>query len=160
MSDPLVRGAARGRRLRCWRSGARRSSTRISTAVERELGAALDDPAVRGARCVVITGGERAFSAGADVTEMRDMDPAAILAYYRDTGGVYERVARLPQPTIAAIAGFCLGGGFELATATDFRVADAGATFGLPEVNIGIVPELRRDAPAHAAARDRAGRRS
>ena len=71
---------------------------------------------------------------------MRDMDPAAILAYYRDTGGVYERVARLPQPTIAAIAGYCLGGGFELATATDFRVADAGATFGLPEVNIGIVP--------------------
>jgi enoyl-CoA hydratase/carnithine racemase len=112
----------------------------LSTDVERALGAALDDPDVTGARCVVVTGSERAFSAGADVTEMRDMDPAAILAYYRDTGGVYERVARLPQPTIAAIAGYCLGGGLELATATDFRVADAGATFGLPEVGIGIVP--------------------
>ena len=71
---------------------------------------------------------------------MRDMDPGSVLAYYRETGGVYDRVARLPQPTIAAIAGYCLGGGLELASATDFRVADAGATFGLPEVAIGIVP--------------------
>jgi enoyl-CoA hydratase/carnithine racemase len=53
---------------------------------------------------------------------------------------VYDRVARLPQPTIAAIAGYCIGGGLELASAMDFRVADVGATFGLPEVAIGIVP--------------------
>ena len=139
MSDPLVEVRREGAvAVLTFRREEKLNA--ISTAVERALGAALDDPDVRGARCVVITGGERAFSAGADVTEMRDMDPAAILAYYRDTGGVYERVARLPQPTIAAIAGYCLGGGFELATATDFRVADAGATFGLPEVNIGIVP--------------------
>ena len=88
----------------------------------------------------MITGGPRAFSAGADVTELRDQDPAAILAYYRETGGVYERIARLPQPTISAIAGYCIGGGLELALATDFRVADATATFGLPEVEIGILP--------------------
>jgi enoyl-CoA hydratase/carnithine racemase len=112
----------------------------LSSALEGALDAALRHPDVRASACVVITGGPRAFSAGADVNELRDMDPAAILAYYRDTGGVYERVARLPQPTIAAIAGHCLGGGFELALATDFRVAEASASFGLPEVGIGILP--------------------
>jgi enoyl-CoA hydratase/carnithine racemase len=112
----------------------------LSAALEAELGAALDHPDVRASACVVITGGPRAFSAGADVNELRDLDPAAILAYYETTGGVYERVARLAQPTISAIAGYCLGGGFELALATDFRVADASASFGLPEVGIGILP--------------------
>jgi enoyl-CoA hydratase/carnithine racemase len=112
----------------------------LSSALEGALGDALDHPDVHASPCVVITGGPRAFSAGADVGELRDMDPAAILAYYRDTGGVYERVARLPQPTISAIAGHCLGGGFELALATDFRIADTTASFGLPEVGIGILP--------------------
>ena len=112
----------------------------LSTAVEAQLGDALEHPDVRSAPVVVITGGPRAFSAGADVNEMGDMDPAAILAYYRQTGGVYERVARMPQPTIAAISGYCIGGGFELALATDFRVADDSAVFGLPEVAIGILP--------------------
>jgi enoyl-CoA hydratase/carnithine racemase len=112
----------------------------LSAELEAALDAALERPEVRDARAVVITGGERAFSAGADVTELRDADPAAILAYYRATGGVYERVAALPQPTIAAIAGWCLGGGFELALACDFRVAEQSAVFGLPEVRIGILP--------------------
>jgi enoyl-CoA hydratase/carnithine racemase len=112
----------------------------LSTAVEAALSDALRDDRVRRSACVVVTGGPRAFSAGADVTEMRGLDPAAILAYYRETGGVYEEVAALPQATIAAIAGFCLGGGLELALACDFRVADATASFGFPEVGIGIVP--------------------
>jgi len=112
----------------------------LSSALEGALKAALERPEVRDSRAVVITGGERAFSAGADVGELRDMDPAAILAYYRSTGDVYERVAALPQPTIAAVAGYCLGGGLELALACDFRVAEAGAVFGLPEVAIGILP--------------------
>jgi enoyl-CoA hydratase/carnithine racemase len=112
----------------------------LSSALERALGEALDHPDVRSSACLVITGGPRAFSAGADVTELRDLDPAAIADYYRETGGVYERVARLPQPTISAIAGHCLGGGFELALATDFRIADTTASFGLPEVGIGILP--------------------
>jgi enoyl-CoA hydratase/carnithine racemase len=112
----------------------------LSSALEGALDAALDHPDVRASACVVITGGPRAFSAGADVSELRDLDPAAILAYYRATGGMYERVARMPQPTISAIAGHCLGGGFELALATDFRVAETTATFGLPEVGIGILP--------------------
>jgi enoyl-CoA hydratase/carnithine racemase len=112
----------------------------LSSALEGALQEALVRPEVRDARCVVITGGERVFSAGADVGELRDRDPAAILGYYRATGDVYERVACLPQPTIAAIAGYCLGGGMELALACDFRVADQGAVFGLPEVAIGILP--------------------
>jgi enoyl-CoA hydratase/carnithine racemase len=112
----------------------------LSTALEAAIGDALDHDDVRASACVVFTGGPRAFSAGADVGELRDMDPAAILDYYRATGGVYERVARLSQPTVSAIAGHCLGGGFELALATDFRVAETTASFGLPEVGIGIVP--------------------
>jgi enoyl-CoA hydratase/carnithine racemase len=112
----------------------------LSTALERALADALGREDVRSSACVVFSGGERAFSAGADVGELRDLDPASILEYYRETGDVYERVAALPQPTISAIAGYCLGGGFELALATDFRVADRSAVFGLPEVGIGIVP--------------------
>jgi enoyl-CoA hydratase/carnithine racemase len=112
----------------------------LSTALEGALGEALDSAAVRDAAAVVITGGASTFSAGADVTEMREQEPAAILDYYRATGAVYERVAALPQPTIAAIAGWCLGGGLELALACDFRVAGESARFGLPEVRIGILP--------------------
>jgi len=64
----------------------------------------------------------------------------AIAEYYRGSGAVYEAVAALPQPTVAAIAGYCLGGGFELALAADLRVADETAVFGLPEVGLGILP--------------------
>ncbi|MFD4971718.1 enoyl-CoA hydratase/isomerase family protein [Streptomyces sp. NPDC058424] len=112
----------------------------LSTHLERELLRALDDKAVTTSRAVVLTGGDRVFSAGADTGELRDMTPEAIAAYYRDSGAVYEKVAALPQPTVSAIAGYCLGGGLELALATDFRVADPTAVFGLPEVGIGILP--------------------
>jgi enoyl-CoA hydratase/carnithine racemase len=88
----------------------------------------------------VLTGAGRAFSAGADLDELSRGDPAAVLAYYRDAGAVYERFAALPQATIAAIGGYCLGGGLELALAADFRVAEESAVFGLPEVSLGIVP--------------------
>lgn len=112
----------------------------LSMELERALARALAREDVRSSACVVFTGGERAFSAGADVGELRDLDPASILAYYRDSGDVYERVSALPQPTVSAIAGYCLGAGFELALATDFRLADRTAVFGLPEVALGIVP--------------------
>jgi enoyl-CoA hydratase/carnithine racemase len=112
----------------------------ISSDVERALLEALAGPDVRESRCVVFAGGERAFSAGADLKEERDESPSGIDAYYRDTGDVYERIASLPQPTFSAISGWCLGAGFELALATDFRVADETAVFGLPEVGLGIVP--------------------
>jgi enoyl-CoA hydratase/carnithine racemase len=112
----------------------------ISTEVERALLDALAGPGVRESRCVVFTGGEKAFSAGADLKEVRDESPAGIDGYYRDTGDVYERIAALPQPTFTAISGWCLGAGFELALATDFRIADETTVFGLPEVELGILP--------------------
>ncbi len=112
----------------------------LSSAVERELDAVIASEEVTSSSAVVISGAGKAFSAGADIHEMREQSVASILGYYRTTGEVYERVASLRQPTIAAINGYCLGGGFELALACDFRVADAAAVFGLPEVAIGIVP--------------------
>jgi enoyl-CoA hydratase/carnithine racemase len=112
----------------------------ISTAVERALLDALAGPDVADCRAVVFAGGERAFSAGADLLEERDESLGGIETYYRDTGDVYERIAALPQPTFSAISGWCLGAGFELALATDFRIADETAVFGLPEVELGIVP--------------------
>ena len=110
----------------------------LSTAVERELLAALGSTQLRESACVVFAGAGRAFSAGADITELRDNDPDAIAAYYRDTGDVYEQIGALPQPTVSAVHGYCLGGGLELALATDFRIADETATFGFPEVSLGI----------------------
>jgi enoyl-CoA hydratase/carnithine racemase len=112
----------------------------LSTALEGDLKDALETDELRTCACVVLTGSERAFSAGADVDELQGRNPAAVIDYYRATGDVYERVAALPQPTLSAIAGYCLGGGLELALATDFRVADEKAVFGFPEVSIGILP--------------------
>ena len=110
----------------------------LSTALERAIGEALDE--IGPSRAVVITGSERAFSAGADLSEMADRSPEEVMAYYRDTGRVYERVAALELPTVSAISGYCLGGGLELALATDFRIADPSAVFGFPEVALGILP--------------------
>ena len=112
----------------------------LSGELERDLGSALDGDDVRSSACVVLNGAGRAFSAGADITEFLERTPEAVIAYYRETGSVYERVAALPQPTLSAIHGYCLGGGLELALATDFRIADDTAVFGFPEVSLGIIP--------------------
>jgi len=128
----------------------------LSTALEDDLATAIGSEEVASSRVVVIEGAGRAFSAGADVNEMRGQTPGDVLGYYRTTGEVYERVADLPQPAIAAIHGYCLGGGLELALACDLRVADTTAVFGLPEVSIGIVPSsggLHRLVRAVGAAR-------
>ena len=112
----------------------------LSTELEADLQRALASDVVAEAGAVVVAGEGRAFSAGADVSEFRDRDPASILAYYRATGDVYERVATLAAPTVAAIHGYCLGGGLELALACDFRVAERSAVLGFPEVALGILP--------------------
>lgn len=112
----------------------------ISEQMERELCDAVSTPEVREARCVVFTGGPDVFSAGADLNEWRDYTPAEIMASYRGTGDFAERVADLPIPTLSAISGWCVGGGLELALATDFRIAETGARFRLPEVALGILP--------------------
>lgn len=112
----------------------------LSTHMEAALLNALGGEQVANSRAVVVTGGPSVFSSGADTTELQTMTPETIAAYYRSTGTVYEKFAALRQPTVAAISGYCLGGGLELALTADIRVADSTAVFGLPEVGIGILP--------------------
>jgi enoyl-CoA hydratase/carnithine racemase len=111
----------------------------ISSEVERALHDALAGEVVRSSSAVVVAGEGRAFSAGADISEFEGRSPEDVLRYYRETGGVYEELAALPQPTIAAVHGYCLGGALELALALDFRIADETAVFGFPEVSLGIL---------------------
>jgi enoyl-CoA hydratase/carnithine racemase len=111
----------------------------ISSDVERVLHKALLSDVVRTSGAIIVAGEGRAFSAGADISEFEGRSPEDVLRYYHDTGGVYEELAALPQPTIAAIHGYCLGGALELALALDFRIADETAVFGFPEVSLGIL---------------------
>jgi enoyl-CoA hydratase/carnithine racemase len=112
----------------------------ISEQMERELCDAVASAEVREAPCVIFTGGPEVFSAGADLNEWRDYTPGEIMASYRATGDFAERVADLPMPTLSAVSGWCVGGGLELALATDFRIAEPSARFRLPEVALGILP--------------------
>lgn len=89
-------------------------------------------------RAVVITGGERFFASGADIRRLRDLTPAAYMSSTRSAA--WQRFARFPKPMVAAAAGFCLGGGSELALLCDFIVAADNAVFGQPEVGLGILP--------------------
>ncbi|MCI4371049.1 MAG: enoyl-CoA hydratase-related protein [Thermoplasmata archaeon] len=95
-----------------------------------------------GIRCVVVTGsGDRAFSAGADLTSFGDMSKAfKVWQFSRRAEDVMNRLANFPKPTIAAINGHCFGGGLELALACDFRIAAKRAKLGQTEVNLGLVP--------------------
>jgi enoyl-CoA hydratase len=108
------------------------------TALRDRLRELADDPSVRG---VVLTGaGEKAFVAGADIKYMSGLDPAGAAAW----GALGHEAARLleemPKPTIAAINGFALGGGCELALGCDLRYAASRAKLGQPEIDLGIVP--------------------
>lgn len=104
-----------------------------------EIGAALrsfvDDEDVR---VVVLTGNERAFAAGADVTEMLGKTSVDMLQSYRFKQ--WEAVWTFPKPLIAAVSGWCLGGGNELAMSCDMIVASETARFGQPEINLAIMP--------------------
>ena len=97
----------------------------------------LDDDAE--IRCIVLTGSEKAFAAGADIKEsFVEATPASMLA--QDLTTRWERVRRIRKPIIAAVSGYCLGGGCELAMTCDIIVASETAQFGQPEVNLGIIP--------------------
>jgi enoyl-CoA hydratase/carnithine racemase len=90
------------------------------------------------ARCVVIAGSEKVFAAGADIRSMAERTlPEAL---YHPAAGFWKRLAAVKTPMIAAVSGFALGGGCELALACDMIVAAEGARFGQPEVNLGIIP--------------------
>lgn len=92
-------------------------------------------------RVVIIRGsGERAFIAGADIQEMQKMNPYELYQFMRLGHDVLGSVARLPKPVIAAIGGYCLGGGLELALCCDIRVGCPEARFALPEIKLGIIP--------------------
>jgi enoyl-CoA hydratase/carnithine racemase len=114
----------------------------ISTALASELTqtcrAVAADPAVR---AVVLSGAPgRAFCAGADLKERNGMTDAEILAQRVAIREMFGAVLALPQPAVAAVHGFALGGGFELALCCDLIVADETAVLGLPEVTVGLVP--------------------
>jgi enoyl-CoA hydratase/carnithine racemase len=91
-----------------------------------------------GVRCIVMTGNEKAFAAGADIKEMTDLTP--VDTYVRGTDQYWKTIAACPKPIVAAINGYALGGGCELAMLCDIIVAGTGARFGLPEVKLGILP--------------------
>jgi enoyl-CoA hydratase len=89
---------------------------------------------------IVLTGAGKAFVAGADIAAMRDMDAREGRALMANGHRVMNRIENLQKPVIAAVNGFALGGGCELAMACDIRIASTRAKFGQPEVNLGIIP--------------------
>ena len=89
-------------------------------------------------RVIAVTGNQRAFAAGADIGEMANATPVDMLRSNRI--GQWDRVRRISKPVIAAVNGWCLGGGCELAMTLDLIVAGEGAKFGQPEINIGVIP--------------------
>ena len=113
----------------------------LNAEVLDDLDAALDDAESAGARVLVIRGaGEEAFVAGADIGAMAEMSSEEAHALASRGHRTMDRVASFPAPTIAAIDGYALGGGLELALACDLRVASERAVLGQPEVDLGIMP--------------------
>ncbi len=111
----------------------------LNTPLMKQLSAALKDidtdPQVG---AVVLTGNERVFSAGADIKEMVQASPTEVMTL--DHLVFWDAVANFSKPLIAAVSGFALGGGFELAMNCDIIVASEGAQFGQPEINVGVMP--------------------
>ena len=106
-----------------------------------EVRAAAQEAAKRDhVRAVVLYGGERVFAAGADIKAMSQLDRAGMVAWGRELTASFTEVARIPKPVIAAITGYALGGGYELALCADFRVLGAGAKIGQPEILLGVIP--------------------
>jgi len=113
----------------------------LNSQLTSEIGAAAAqagaDPDVQ---AVILYGGEKVFAAGADVKEMAAASHARIMEFGAGIQSAYKAVARIPKPVIAAITGFALGGGLELALCADFRVLGERARVGQPEILLGIIP--------------------
>ena len=114
----------------------------LSSRVLTELGQVADQVAQSETiKVLIVTGaGEKAFVAGANIKEMKDLNATEGRAFSDLGNTVFEKICNLPQPTIAAVNGFALGGGCELAISCDIRLASDNAVFGQPEVGLGITP--------------------
>lgn len=113
----------------------------LDTAVLGELAAVVEDLRTNeSVKVLVLTGEGRAFVAGADISEMVSKNPIDGLEFGRLGASVFRAIEQLPFPVIAAVNGFALGGGCELAMACDIRLASAKAKFGQPETGLGIIP--------------------
>jgi len=113
----------------------------INDQLHREVRAAAMEASERAeVRAVVLYGGERVFAAGADIKAMAQLDATGMTAWGRELQNSFRAVAHIPKPVIAAITGYALGGGYELALCADFRVLGAGAKIGQPEILLGIIP--------------------
>ncbi|MCW2510738.1 MAG: Enoyl-CoA hydratase isomerase [Modestobacter sp.] len=113
----------------------------INEQLHWEVRAAAQEAADRAdVRAVVLYGGERVFAAGADIKAMSQMSGASMVAWGRELTSSFTRVATIPKPVIAAITGYALGGGYELALCADFRVMGSSAKVGQPEIQLGVIP--------------------
>jgi enoyl-CoA hydratase len=113
----------------------------LNLALKAELSQAIDAfEADDGIGCMLITGNEKAFAAGADIKEMADK--TFIEAYLGNFAGNWDRAARARKPIVAAVAGFALGGGCELAMQCDLIIAADNAKFGQPEIKLGVIPGI------------------
>jgi len=113
----------------------------LNARVNEELTAAIDTfEADEKIACVILTGSEKAFAAGADIKEMQAK--SYMDAFKGDFAGSWDRVARMRKPVIAAVAGFALGGGCELAMMCDMIIAADNAKFGQPEIKLGVIPGI------------------
>ena len=113
----------------------------LNAQVANEIGEAVDEVAGReGIHAVVVWGGERVFAAGADIKEMGERDAVTMFRYIGGFQDVFNRLENLPQITIAAINGYALGGGCELALACDLRVCASDSQLGQPEILLGVIP--------------------
>jgi len=114
----------------------------LNSELLKELNGLLDEIAQDDSvKVVVITGsGDKSFVAGADIAEMQRMSPMEGRAFGKFGQAIFNKLENIPQPVIAAVNGFALGGGCELAMACDIRIASDRAKFGQPEVSLGIVP--------------------
>ena len=113
----------------------------LNSEVLEDLDRALNAVDRKTIRCLIITGtGEKSFVAGADIAEMSSLDKQGGSAFSKKGNDIFRKIETLQIPVIAAVNGYALGGGCELAMACDFRIASENAVFGQPETGLGITP--------------------